>query len=113
MSSFKFHWYEQIIYLFGRNSSVGGSKSLKNASSCGSVSGRSVHPDLDNDFPGVEQIRNLLKDGRTPEYVLTMLGSNVQQKPPEENHNAAHCRSVVDMPTFVKQSEKVCVTSES
>ncbi|GLV44577.1 chaski [Carabus blaptoides fortunei] len=90
-----------------RNSSVGGSKSLKNASSCGSVSGRSVHPEEDHDFLGIEQIRNLLKNGRTPEYVLTMLGSNIQQKPPEVDHEAEHCRSVVDMPTFVKQSEKI------
>lgn len=93
-----------------RNSSVGGSKSPRNSSSCASVSygdGSRQH-DVEQDFPGIEHIRNLLKDGRTPEYVLTQLTTSIpQQQKPEPEEQLEHCRSVVNLPTFVRQSEKV------
>lgn len=54
----------------------------------------------------MEEIQKLLKSGRSPEYVLTTLVTSA--KPPEETDQSVdHCRSVVSIPTFIKQSERV------
>lgn len=83
---------------------------MRNSSSVGSVSYGSRQHEVDQDFMGIEGIRNLLKDGRTPEYVLTQLstGESAQQKKPNDSEGQLElCRSVENLPTFVKQSEKV------
>ncbi|KAJ1527766.1 hypothetical protein ONE63_007721 [Megalurothrips usitatus] len=88
-----------------------GSKSLRGASSCGSISGRSQ---FDQDFPGVEELRQMLKSGQTPEYLLAGLNTSTGGVPSVEGAEkiangelAPSFHSVVNLPTFVKQSEKV------
>lgn len=88
-----------------------GSKSLKGASSCGSISGRS---NFEQDFPGVEELRRMLKTGQTPEYLLAGLNTSTGGVPTIEGGEktangevAPSFHSVVNLPTFVKQSEKV------
>lgn len=88
-----------------KSASLGtGNKSTKGTSSCGSISGRSG---IDSDFPGVEEIRKMLKSGQTPEYVLTTLAGNTTLPPPADVEHVASCRSVVNLPTFIRQKEKV------
>lgn len=89
-----------------------GSKSLRGASSCGSISGRSQ---FEQDFPGVEELRRMLKTGQTPEYLLAGLNTSTGGVPShgeitEKTNNgemAPSFHSVVNLPTFVRQSEKV------
>lgn len=89
-----------------------GSKSLRGASSCGSISGRSQ---FEQDFPGVEELRRMLKTGQTPEYLLAGLNTSTGGVPShgeitEKISNgdmAPSFHSVVNLPTFVRQSEKV------
>lgn len=85
-------------------------KQSKNASSCGSISGRSTTA---SEFPGVEEIRKLMKSGESPEYLLTALVTSMKKSnpgPTEEpgEGNALHnFHSVVNLPTFIRQNEKV------
>lgn len=85
-----------------------GNKSVRGTSSCGSISGRSG---VDSDFPGVEEIRKLLKSGQTPEYLLTTLAGNTtapsQDTKSTDVAPVTSSRSVVNLPTFVRQKEKV------
>jgi len=88
-----------------------GSKSLRGASSCGSISGRSA---LDSDFVGVEELRKMLKSGQTPEYMLAHLNTSTGAGPLSETGEKGadgeigpSFHSVVNLPTFVRQSEKV------
>ncbi|XP_067005965.2 monocarboxylate transporter 14 [Anabrus simplex] len=90
-----------------------GNKSMKGASSCGSISGRSV-TDVESQFPGVEEIRKLLKSGQTPEYILTTLATYVdKEKAVDEGEEKAEgtktpaYSSVINLPTFIRQSETV------
>ncbi|PNF33024.1 hypothetical protein B7P43_G16380 [Cryptotermes secundus] len=86
-----------------------GNKSARGTSSCGSISGRSG---ADSDFPGVEEIRKLLKSGQTPEYLLTTLAGNtpVPSQDVTSSTDVEHVtssRSVINLPTFIRQKEKV------
>lgn len=90
-----------------KQNSLAGTKSIRNASSCGSISGM----DGESQFPGPEEIRNMLKSGQTPEYILTTLVMSINDTPTieekDENPPLPSSRSVVNLPTFVRQSEKV------
>lgn len=89
-----------------------GNKSLRGASSCGSISGRSA---VENDFPGIEEIRNLLKSGEAPEYILTALVTTMKKnammpeipEDTEQKDTLSNYHSVVNLPTFIRQNEKV------
>jgi hypothetical protein len=86
-----------------------GNKSVRGTSSCGSISGRSG---ADSDFPGVEEIRKLLKSGQTPEYLLTTLTGNTPVPSQDatsstDEEHVTSSRSVVNLPTFIRQKEKV------
>lgn len=92
-----------------KSASLGtGNKSTKGTSSCGSISGRSG---IDSDFPGVEEIRKMLKRGQAPEYLLTMLAGNAsvpaQGVTSADVEHVTSSRSVVNLPTFIRQKEKV------
>nr|CAD7268274.1 unnamed protein product [Timema shepardi] len=91
-----------------------GDSKRTSASSCGSLSGRSGLEG--GEFPGVEEIRKLLKSVEKPDYVLTALttrtGGDGDTATPEGNNEereeiATAFRSVVNLPTFVRQSETV------
>lgn len=86
-------------------------KSTRGASSCGSVSRLSGGGE--STFPGVEELRSLMKSGQTPEYILSTLATSIVADKVDntaENENLKHLyNSVVSLPTFVKQSEKVCI----
>lgn len=81
-----------------------GKRSIKNASSVGSISGRSIS---ESDFPGIEEIRKLMKSGEKPEYILQTLATSMDSNPQEESTPRDHFRSEVNLPTFVKKSETV------
>ncbi|XP_044731631.1 monocarboxylate transporter 14-like [Chrysoperla carnea] len=85
------------------------SKNIKGSSSTASISGsRSVGGE--STFPGVEEIRKLMKSGESPEYILTTLATSTGFDQSSDNANKntkKQHRSVVNLPTFVKQSEKV------
>jgi Sugar phosphate permease len=92
-----------------KSASLGtGNKSVKGTSSCGSISGRSG---IDGDFPGVEEIRQMLKSGQAPEYLLTTLADNTtvssQGYASADVEHVTSSRSVVNLPTFIRQKEKV------
>lgn len=57
------------------------------------------------DFPGVEELRRLLKSGKAPEYLLQSLRTSIEA--PSNAEGGTAFRSVVNLPTFVRQSEKV------
>jgi len=95
----------------GQNKSASpgaGNKSIKGTSSCGSISGRSG---IDGDFPGVEEIQKMLKSGQAPEYLLTTLAGNTtvpsQGFTSDEVEHVTSSRSVLNLPTFILQKEKV------
>lgn len=58
------------------------------------------------EFPGVEELRKLLKSGKTPEYLLQSLRTSTET-PTTVDGGGTSFRSVVNLPTFVRQSEKV------
>lgn len=70
-------------------------KSLKGASSCGSVSYRS-----DSDMPDIEELKQMLESGVTPNFIETSVANE---------HNAETCKfsSVLNIPTYIKNDEKV------
>ncbi|KAK0168228.1 hypothetical protein PV327_002053 [Microctonus hyperodae] len=62
------------------------------------------------EFPGVDELRQLLKSGKAPEYLLQSLRTSIDA--PNKNEGVSSkgtsgFRSVVNLPTFVRQSEKV------
>lgn len=68
--------------------------------------GRSQNSPVDEDFPGREELRRLMKSGQAPEYLLQNLSTSTEMCcSPGGNPTF---RSVVNLPTFVRQSEKVC-----
>ncbi|XP_033221699.1 uncharacterized protein LOC117175943 isoform X2 [Belonocnema kinseyi] len=70
-----------------------------------SEGGRSLNSPIE-EFPGVEELRKLLKSGQTPEYLLQSLRTSTETPTGAEGGGTAF-RSVVNLPTFVRQSEKV------
>ncbi|KAJ2939778.1 hypothetical protein O0L34_g17968 [Tuta absoluta] len=66
-------------------------------------------------YPGVEELKSLMKSGETPEYILTALVTSIA----EAEHLEATTKmnadltqqhkvsSVINLPTFLKQSEKL------
>jgi hypothetical protein len=67
--------------------------------------GRSQNSPIDEDFPGVEELRRLMKSGKAPEYLLQNLRTTTETRYSPGGNPAF--RSVVNLPTFVRQSEKV------
>ena len=76
----------------------------KSQGAIGSKDGVSSSPG-DEDFPGVEELRRLMKSGKAPEYLLQNLRTSTEAKCSPGGNPAF--RSVVNLPTFVRQSEKV------
>lgn len=76
----------------------------KKTSSCASLSERS----MPEDFPDLEEIRNLLKQSKNDEYLLQNLVTSMES-PRNQNGGGKsdHHRSDFNLPTFVKQNEKV------
>lgn len=70
-------------------------KSLRGASSCGSVSNRT-----DSDMPDIEELKEMLESGITPTFIETNVATE---------HNAETCKfsSVLNIPTFIRNDEKV------
>ncbi|KZC11585.1 Monocarboxylate transporter 14 [Dufourea novaeangliae] len=60
-----------------------------------------------DDFPGVEELRKMLKNGHAPEYLLQILSTTTED--PHAANGDIKFRSVVNLPTFVKHNEKVPV----
>ncbi|XP_029178997.1 uncharacterized protein LOC114946580 isoform X2 [Nylanderia fulva] len=56
-----------------------------------------------DEFPGVEELRRLLRSDRAPEYFLQNLSTSIEMADGAKRHTT----SVVNLPTFVKRSEKV------
>ncbi|GJQ72426.1 hypothetical protein Trydic_g3503 [Trypoxylus dichotomus] len=78
------------------------SKSSKKSSiSSTSVSGRSFA----EDFPDIDELRDLLKDGKDNAYLLQTLATSINSM---ENAKVKNIhRSDISLPTFIKQNEKV------
>ncbi|XP_017892522.1 uncharacterized protein LOC108632440 [Ceratina calcarata] len=60
-----------------------------------------------DEFPGVDELRRMLKSGHTPEYLLQILSTTTED--PQTANGDFKFRSVVNLPTFVKHNEKVPV----
>ncbi|KAL6423291.1 hypothetical protein ACFW04_010149 [Cataglyphis niger] len=56
-----------------------------------------------DEFPGVEELRQLLRSDQAPEYFLQNLSTSTETADGAKRHTT----SVVNLPTFVKRSEKV------
>lgn len=85
----------------------------KRASSSISISAKSGGGE--SVYPGIDELKTLMKSGETPEYILTTLVTSIAQA---ENLEAAtkmnadlsqhhKVNSLISLPTFLKQSEKV------
>ncbi|XP_063898642.1 monocarboxylate transporter 14 [Helicoverpa armigera] len=85
----------------------------KRASSSMSISAKSGGGE--SVYPGAEELKTLMKSGETPEYILTTLVASIAEA---EDLEAATKRnadmsqyhkvsSVINLPTFLRQSEKV------
>lgn len=63
---------------------------------------------MPEDFPDLEEIRNLLKQSKNDEYLLQNLVTSMES-PRNQNGGGKsdHHRSDFNLPTFVKQNEKV------
>lgn len=86
----------------------------KRASSSVSISAKSGGGE--SVFPGVEELKSLMKSGETPEYILTTLVASIAEADALDavtKHNADMTpqknNSVINLPTFLRQSERVCV----
>lgn len=84
----------------------------KRASSSISISAKSGGGE--SVYPGVEELKILMKSGETPEYILTALVASIAEAETLEavtkrNADLAQQKvsSVINLPTFLKQSEKV------
>ncbi|CAK9803639.1 Monocarboxylate transporter 14 [Anthophora plagiata] len=60
-----------------------------------------------DDFPGIDELRKMLKSGHTPEYLLQILSTTTED--PQMANGDIKFRSVVNLPTFVRHNEKVPV----
>lgn len=87
----------------------------KRASSFLSISARSAKSGGgESVYPGMDELKTMIKSGETPEYILTTLVASIAEA---ENLEAATKRnadmgnhkvsSVINLPTFLRQSEKV------
>lgn len=88
----------------------------KRASSSMSISARSAKSGGgESVYPGMDELKTMIKSGETPEYILTTLVASIAEA---ENLEAATKRnadlgnhhkvsSVINLPTFLRQSEKV------
>ncbi|KAG7302535.1 hypothetical protein JYU34_012453 [Plutella xylostella] len=82
----------------------------KNSSSV-SVSNRSG--DGESIYPGMEELRQLMKSGQPPDYILTQLAASIKNAENLESTTLMNANmkskgnSLVHLPTFLKQSEKV------
>ncbi|XP_029665836.1 uncharacterized protein LOC115237123 [Formica exsecta] len=56
-----------------------------------------------DEFPGIEELRRLLRSDQAPEYFLQNLSTSTETADGAKRHTT----SVVNLPTFVKRSEKV------
>ncbi|XP_015182439.1 PREDICTED: uncharacterized protein LOC107069546 [Polistes dominula] len=65
----------------------------------------STHELYSDEFPGFDEIRQMLKTGK-PEYLLQSLGTS-NATPNRTATRGSTFRSVVNLPTFVKECEKV------
>ncbi|KAH0560185.1 uncharacterized protein LOC123266277 [Cotesia glomerata] len=74
-----------------------------------SENGRSCSAISVEDFPGIEELRKLLKSGKTPECQLQSLRTSLVTPCDGTlgSEGGSGFRSVVNLPTFVRQSEKV------
>jgi hypothetical protein len=61
---------------------------------------------LAESFPGVDHIRKMLKEGTAPEYIMTATAVSR-----DDGLASPNFQSVVNLPTFVGQSEKVIFIS--
>lgn len=90
----------------------------KRASSTISISAKSAKSGGgESVYPGAEELKTLMKSGETPEYILTALVASIAEA---ENLEAAtkmnadlsqahKVSSVINLPTFLRQSEKVSI----
>lgn len=91
----------------------------KRASSSVSISAKSGGGE--SVYPGVEELKSLMKSGETPEYILTTLVASIAKAEDLEavtKMNAditqqSKVSSVINLPTFLKQSEKVIFIHDS
>ncbi|CAH0750630.1 unnamed protein product [Diatraea saccharalis] len=88
----------------------------KRASSSVSISAKSGGGESVSVYPGAEELKTLMKSGETPEYILTALVASIAEAEDLEaatKQNAEIAKyknsSVINLPTFLKQSEKVPV----
>lgn len=58
-----------------------------------------------DEFPGIEELRKMLKSRHTPEYLLQILSTTTED--PQSVDGDVRFRSVVNLPTFVRHNEKV------
>lgn len=85
----------------------------KRASSSVSISAKSGGGE--SVYPGMEELKTLMKSGETPEYILTTLVASIAEAEDLEaatKQNAdltmsQKVNSVINLPTFLRQSEKV------
>lgn len=84
----------------------------KRASSSMSISAKSGGGE--SVYPGVEELKTLMKSGETPEYILTTLVSSIAQAEDLEaatkmnaDMSQQKVSSVINLPTFFRESEKV------
>ncbi|XP_053607101.1 uncharacterized protein LOC128673357 [Plodia interpunctella] len=89
----------------------------KKASSSISISARSARSGgADSVYPGIEELKTLMKSGETPEYILTTLVASVAEAEnleatTKQNTDLSQQKvsSVINLPTFLKQSERLPV----
>lgn len=87
----------------------------KRASSSISISARSAKSGGgESVYPGMEELKTLMKSGETPEFILTALVASIAEAEDLEavtKRNAdlspQKVSSVINLPTFLKQSERV------
>lgn len=88
----------------------------KRASSSISVSARSARSGGgESVYPGAEELKTLMKSGETPEYILTTLVASIAEaedleaatKQNADTSQYNKVSSVINLPTFLRQSEKV------
>lgn len=88
-------------------------QSLSRKSSSISLSGRSGG--AESIYPGIEELRLLMKSSNQPDYILTQLAASIQnaenlQCVTKMNSNLNYkVKSMIQLPTFLKQKEKVTI----
>lgn len=86
-------------------------RSRSRISSSNSISGKSGG--AESNYPGIEEIRQLIKSGHPPDYILTQLAASIQNAENLQSTTIMNANikskgnSLVQLPTYLKQSEKV------